>query len=137
MKRARLLLVLLVLAATVGVLRVVGAVGSDSAPARLTGSGERYAVSIALVPARTGVVEADLDVASGGVPAAAGTVVSLSAAMPSMGHAMPEIAAEPERPGRFRARGEFFAMPGAWELTIRIHGAAGADAVTIGISVQR
>lgn len=48
--------------------------------------------------------------------------VSLFATMPQMGHMTGEITAVREGPGRFRAEGELFTMPGRWELTVRAGG---------------
>jgi hypothetical protein len=103
---------------------------------RLAGAGERYAVTVALDQARTGAVRAD--VRAEDRTSAAGSVDSvwLSAAMPVMGHATPEIPARQRAPGRFAARGELFAMPGDWELAVRVEGAAGTEVVTIPVPVE-
>jgi hypothetical protein len=114
-------------------LGLVTACGTPPQPAgaELAGRGERYGVTVALDPAGTGVIETEIR-ADGPV-----TAVALSAVMPAMGHAMPEISAVPAEPGRFLARGELFAMPGMYELTVRLDGAAGPDVVTLGVVIER
>jgi YtkA-like protein len=63
--------------------------------------------------------------------------VDVSAVMPGMGHATSPVAARKLAPGRFEARAEFFGMPGKWELSVRVTGAAGAEIVTIPVTVDK
>jgi hypothetical protein len=103
---------------------------TPSGPERLTGAGTQYSAEVTLDKARPGVVDADIFV-TGSVDA-----VWLSAVMPEMGHATPEIPAQQRKTGRFHARGELFTMPGAWELTVRVEGAAGPELITVKVLVE-
>ncbi len=110
---------------------VAAGCATEVQPERLTGDGEHYSVTVAFSSASTGVIDADVQVEEDPVEA-----VSLSAVMPDMGHAMPEISAEPQGTGRFFAHGELFAMPGAWDLAVRVEGASGAETITVRVLVE-
>ncbi len=62
-----------------------------------------------------------------GKPVAADKVV-ISPLMQQMGMASPELTAQPIAPGRYQAKGEFFAMEGEWRVGVRVS-AGGADEV--------
>lgn len=99
---------------------------------RLADIGDHYTVTVALDSASTGDVGADIR-----VEGSAARAVALSAVMPDMGHAMPEIPARPQEPGHFLAGGELFAMPGVWDLAVRVEGDAGTDTVTFSVVIER
>lgn len=124
----RLVLVLLALAVVVAVPLVARQDGE--APQRLTGQGEHYSVSVTLDRVGPGVVNAEI------VTSTTVDAVWLSAAMPDMGHAMPETPAGKAGRGRFLARGELFAMPGVWELGVRLQGKAGSDVITFNVLIE-
>lgn len=102
---------------------------------RLAGAGGRYAVTVTLDQAATGAVGAEVRVEGQAPDAAPPDAVWLSAAMPSMGHATPEVPARRRSPGRFTARGELFAMPGEWELAVRVQGTSGAEVITVPVPI--
>ncbi|MEU4762449.1 FixH family protein [Actinosynnema sp. NPDC023794] len=119
--RRSVLLALAVVMAVVAVAALAFTSSPDAAPVRLGQDG----VTVLLDQVGTGTVAAQVEVA---VDVAA---VSLYATMPRMGHMTPEVVAERERPGRFRATGEFFSMTGPWVLTVR----ADDEIVTFDITV--
>ncbi|MDJ0466432.1 hypothetical protein [Streptomyces sp. H27-C3] len=61
---------------------------------------------------------------------------SVEAVMERMGHAMPSLTAEALGDGRFRARGQFFLMPGEWEVGVRLRTAGrAAELATVSVVV--
>ncbi|GIJ46087.1 hypothetical protein Val02_29730 [Virgisporangium aliadipatigenens] len=105
-------------------------------PLRLHGIGERYAATVRLDRARTGTVEADIAVERRDGAAADAVTVTVAAAMPAMGHVTAELPGRQVGPDRFHARGELFAMPGAWQLDIRVRTAAVVDVITVDVRVD-
>ncbi|GAA3686161.1 hypothetical protein GCM10022224_058730 [Nonomuraea antimicrobica] len=119
---AYLVLPILLLAAGIGWL-LRG--GSGPGPVQLPGRGAHYSVVVALDPS-TGPLEARVE-----IDPAAPAEVSLFGVMPHMGHTTAELAARPENAGRYVARGELFTMPGAWEIGVRVRGAAGTEVIKV------
>ncbi|MEJ3749415.1 FixH family protein [Actinomycetes bacterium KLBMP 9797] len=114
---------------------VAGSGGAE--PPRMSGAGRLYAVAVTLDRATTGAIAADVRVEEGGAPARNVESVSVSAAMPGMGHVTPEVAAHRAGAGHFVARGEFFAMAGEWQLTIRVRGPSGSEVSTVNVTIER
>ncbi len=112
MRRPVLWAIAVAVAIVVAVLLFTTSPGAE--PVRLSRSG----VTVQFDKAGTGRVSARIE-----VPAQV-TAVSLFATMPQMGHLTPQISATREEPGLFRATGELFSMPGRWELTVQVDGAA-------------
>jgi hypothetical protein len=106
-------------------------------PAGFAGTSPHYAVTVALDPPSSGVVDVDVAVTARDGAATTVEAVRLSAAMPRMGHVTPEIVADRVAPGRFRAHGELFVMAGVWQLGVQITGLAGTEVVTVEIPIGR
>ncbi|MDP4503333.1 FixH family protein [Nonomuraea turcica] len=122
MKRILIAVALVVAAA---VIFIVGrSLGAE--PLRVSSTGSRYAVTVVVDEPTTGRVPVEVRVASGDPDA-----VAVSAVMPGMGHATPELTARETAPGRFVAEGELFPMSGAWEVSIRLDGPAGAETLVV------
>ncbi|GAA1621555.1 hypothetical protein GCM10009733_017650 [Nonomuraea maheshkhaliensis] len=113
--------VLLLAAGIVWILRGGEGPGLMELPRR----GALYAVVVTLEPS-TGPLEATVE-----VEPASPAEVSLFGVMPHMGHTTPEIPARNSGIGRYVARGELFTMPGAWEIHIRVQGAAGTEVIKV------
>ncbi|TDC09696.1 hypothetical protein E1267_06585 [Nonomuraea longispora] len=99
--------------------------GDGPGPMELPGRGAHFAVVVALEPS-TGPLEARVE-----IEPAVKAEVSLFGVMPHMGHTTPEIPARDDGTGRYVARGELFTMPGAWEIHIRVQGAAGTEVIKV------
>ena len=138
----RLLALAAVVTAVVGAYLARGLVAGPE-PEQFAAAGVKYAVTVRFDRLGTGVVDADVVVRGPsqdvrGQPqdkASAGGTVSLFAVMPSMGHVMPEVPARREGPNRFAARGELFAMPGIWRLTVRVRGTPGAEDLSVDVAI--
>jgi hypothetical protein len=109
---------------------------SGPEPVRLNGIGDRYAATVRLDGARTGAVGADVGLERRDGAAAEVVAVTVAAAMPAMGHVTAELAGRRVGPDRFHVRGELFAMPGAWQLDIRVQTTADVDVITIDVRVD-
>lgn len=97
-------------------------------PERIGNQGRHYSVRVGFDDAmRTATIQVEPDART----------VDVSAVMPGMGHATPPVAARRLAPGRFQARAEFFGMRGEWELSVRVTGAAGAEILTIPVTVNQ
>jgi predicted acyltransferase len=55
--------------------------------------------------------------------------------MVEMGHASAPVTATPAAPGRFRATGVEFFMPGRWDVTVTVHGSGGTDEVVLPVLI--
>lgn len=107
---------------------VVDVRGGPPEPEQVGSQGRNYTVRVGFDDAmRTASIQVEPDART----------VDVSAVMPGMGHATPPVAARRLAPGRFEARTEFFGMPGEWELSVRVTGAAGAEIITIPVSVDQ
>ncbi|MFB6720893.1 FixH family protein [Kribbella sp. NPDC056345] len=96
----------------------------------LTGRSDQHTVQLKLKELTTGPVEFDLTVVEGSTTQL--DAITLEPGMPGMGHATAPLTAQRGADGHYRGRGELFAMPGTWELTVRL----GADTITITASVK-
>jgi hypothetical protein len=114
------ILALCAVAAAAVTLFVLGRTAA-SEPITIRSTGAHYAVTV-LIDGRTAEVRLDRGDAD---------TVTLSAVMPHMGHAMPEVTTREREPGRFQAEGEVFTMTGAWELSVRLAGAAAEEVLTV------
>ncbi|MFC9689230.1 hypothetical protein ACFTSF_11865 [Kribbella sp. NPDC056951] len=102
---------------------------TNDASVTLTGSSDQHTVELRLSELTTGPVDVDLVVTPKDEALKA---VTLEPGMPSMGHATAALTAQRGKDGHYRGRGELFAMPGSWDLTVRL----GTDTVTITVSVK-
>ncbi|MEO3875781.1 hypothetical protein ABGB18_43960 [Nonomuraea sp. B12E4] len=105
--------------------------GEGPGPVELSGRGAHYAVVVALEPS-AGPLEARVE-----IEPASPAEVSLFGVMPHMGHTTLEIPARDDGAGRYVARGELFTMPGAWEIRIRVRGAAGTEVIKVNTLVGK
>jgi hypothetical protein len=85
---------------------------------KFTAASAHYRATISLDRVQSGTVRATIAIT--GTPEV--REVGLEAAMPSMGHQNAALPAKRTGNGEFVAAGELFAMPGAWELTVRVNG---------------
>ncbi|GAB3921364.1 hypothetical protein GCM10029976_008310 [Kribbella albertanoniae] len=96
----------------------------------LTGRSDQHTVQLKLKELTTGPVEFELAVTDGSTTQF--DAITLEPGMPGMGHATTPLTAQRAADGHYRGHGELFAMPGTWELTVRL----GADTITITASVK-
>jgi hypothetical protein len=101
--------------------------GEEEPQTVLTGSSDHYDVRVRLDRLTTATTTADIEVIGRGRDPGDLDGASVEAVMERMGHAMPSLAAEALGHGRFRARGQLFAMAGEWELGVRLRTAGGAS----------
>lgn len=117
-RNAYLTMIALVLA-LVGMFVAFRACAAPNQPAgTFTAASAHYRATISLDRVQSGSVRATIAIT--GTPDV--RQVGLEAAMPSMGHQNAALPANRTGNGDFVATGELFAMPGAWELTVRVNG---------------
>ncbi|MFO7169854.1 MAG: FixH family protein [Chloroflexota bacterium] len=104
-------------------------------PAPQTAETDSYRVTLRLegesIQERTATIEV-FDRA--GQPVTAERVV-IAPVMRDMGMASPEVLAQPDGPGRYVARGEFFSMLGIWELDVRVTAGGFQETATFRVEV--
>ena len=101
-----------------------------------TAQTERYNIEITLDSASFGERTATIAVDSrSGQPAAVDQVVL--APVMEMGMAVPELTAQPTAPGRYQIKGEFFSMPGEWQMNVRVSAAGKDDMARFLFQVQQ
>ena len=97
---------------------------------------ERYNIEITLDSASFGERTATIAVNDrSGQPAAVDQVVL--APVMEMGMAVPELTAQPTAPGRYQIKGEFFSMPGEWQMNVRVSAAGKDDMARFLFQVQQ
>lgn len=93
-------------------------------PVTLHATTASYTVDLDLDAASPGTRTATIHVAGAG---AEPTRVTVTTVMVHMHHPGPTVQASRLDDGRYRARGEFFAMLGAWHIEVRLHGPTGPE----------
>lgn len=61
--------------------------------------------------------------------------VVLAPTMAEMGHAVAPVTAAPATPGRYRAAGVEFFMPGRWDVAVTVHGPDGTEDVVLPVLI--
>lgn len=129
---ARRVASLLIAVALVALLALLGSSrwargGAEGATA--TASTARYTVHLALERGLiVGDQQAVVEIRDRDDNPVVAAEVGLTPVMVEMGHLLPTLPAPPgDDPGSYRAQGEIFSMPGAWNLDIRVRTAQGTE----------
>jgi hypothetical protein len=102
------------------ILALLALAGCGSTSTTQTQQTEHYKIQLTLDGTGFGERTATIEVSDlAGQPVTADQVV-VSPLMEVMGMASPEQIAQPIGPGRYQAKGEFFAMAGEWDVNVRV-----------------